>query len=108
MVRPIDLQDNFSKAPLAGREQHIQQARPEMAQRQLAQDQANEQVANQSRLQPTEESGKAELRAGDQDGQQKQKYHKEEHPKRGKKSEEDVSQAKPAIDGETHLFDVMA
>jgi hypothetical protein len=107
MVRPVNLQDNFSKAPLASREQHIQQTRPEMAQRQLGQDQANEQVVNQSRPQPTQESGQAQLQASDQDGQPKQDQ-KQRRRKQGKEKEEDLSKAKPAADGEMHFFDVIA
>jgi hypothetical protein len=37
-MRPIDLQDNLSKAPLAGREQAIQQANADLGQRHVAQE----------------------------------------------------------------------
>lgn len=48
-MRPIDLQDNLSKAPLAGREQQIQQASSDLGQRQVAQELAQQHVVDHSR-----------------------------------------------------------
>lgn len=61
MVRPVDMQDNYSKAPLAGRQQHIQQTSPEIAQRQAAQQQVQQHLANQTRPTPAEGRDEVEL-----------------------------------------------
>jgi hypothetical protein len=61
MVRPVDMQDNYSKAPLAGRQHHIQQTSPEIAQRQAAQQAAQQHLVNQSRPLPTEGRDHVEL-----------------------------------------------
>jgi len=53
-MRPVDLQDNFSKAPLAAREQHIQQTRADNAQYQAAQQQGKEHVTDQRRVKANE------------------------------------------------------
>lgn len=52
MVRPVDMQDNYSKAPLAGRQNHIQQTSPEIAQQQAAQQQARQHQLDQARPLP--------------------------------------------------------
>ncbi|MEW6754760.1 MAG: hypothetical protein AB1505_27835 [Candidatus Latescibacterota bacterium] len=56
MVRPVDLQDNLSKAPLAGRLQHLQQDGPEMAHRQAVRTLAQQQRADLSRPVPSGQS----------------------------------------------------
>lgn len=61
MVRPVDMQDNYSKAPLAGREQHIQQISPEIAQRQAAQQQAQQHLLDQTRPMPAARRDEVEL-----------------------------------------------
>lgn len=57
MVRPVDLQDNLSKAPMASRLQHLQQNAPEMAHRQAGKALAQQQLADQSRPLPSSQSG---------------------------------------------------
>ena len=61
MVRPIDLQDNLSKAPIAGRLQQLQQDRPEMALRESNQQAVRQQRADRSRPLPAEESQKVTI-----------------------------------------------
>ncbi|MBD04242.1 MAG: hypothetical protein CME24_07855 [Gemmatimonadetes bacterium] len=68
-MRPIDLQDNLSKAPLASREQQIQQSSPDQAQRNGAMRLADERALDQARPVPTEESGGPENRV-DRDADQ--------------------------------------
>ncbi len=65
MVRPIDLQDNLSKAPLASRVQHVRQSAPETAQRHAGQLAAAQQVVDQSRSMPAEPGDRAELHRDD-------------------------------------------
>jgi hypothetical protein len=65
MVRPIDLQDNLSKAPLASRAQHVQQSAPEMAHRHAAQTAAQQQVVDLSRSLPAEAGDRAEFHRDD-------------------------------------------
>ena len=87
MVRPIDLQDNLSKAPLASRAQQVQQTNPEMALRQSTQELARQHAEDRARTLPADESKAAELNA-DQ-GQ-------EELPRRRRrKKKDDESQAEP-------------
>jgi hypothetical protein len=61
MVRPIDLQDNLSKAPLVSRAQQLQQSAPEMAHRQAGQATAQQQVIDRGRSLPAEADDRAEL-----------------------------------------------
>ena len=67
MVRPIDLQDNFSKAPLAGREQQIQQSSADLGQRALARELEQQHQLDQSRPVPTDETDATENRVDDRD-----------------------------------------
>lgn len=69
MVRPVDLQDNLSKAPLAGRLQQLQQDAPEMALRQANRVVADQQRADQTRPVP---SGQTEGLALRPDGRKQQ------------------------------------
>lgn len=61
MVRPIDLQDNLSKAPLASRLQQVQQSAPEMAHRQTGQVLAQQQIVDRSRPLPAPEAERPEV-----------------------------------------------
>ncbi len=69
MLRPLDLQDNFSKAPLAAREQNLQQIRPEVTQHNLTQQLAQENALNQSRIRESAEADEVENRVDDHDRQ---------------------------------------
>lgn len=62
MVRPVDLQDNLSKAPIASNIQHVQQNSAAVAQRQTAEHLAQEHLLNQSRTRPAESRDAVELR----------------------------------------------
>jgi hypothetical protein len=88
MVRPIDLQDNLSKAPLASRVQQVQQNNPEMAQRQSTQELAQQHADDRARTLPADESKAAELNA-DQ-GQEKLPQRR-----RRRQKKDDESQAEP-------------
>ncbi len=66
-MRPVDLQDNLSKAPFAAREQHVQQTAPEVAQRHVARELAQEQILDHSRTRPTEQADPAENRVYDRE-----------------------------------------
>ncbi len=72
MVRPIDLQDNLSKAPLASRAQQVQQTASEMAHRQVDQELAQQRLQDQSRPLPTEETDRVELHPDEGEKQQNQ------------------------------------
>ncbi len=61
MVRPVDLQDNLSKAPIASSLQHVQQTSPAAAQRQAAQHLAQEHTLDHSRTRPAEPRDEVEL-----------------------------------------------
>ena len=67
MVQPVALQDNLSKAPLAAREQHVQQTAPEVAQQATARQVAQEQILDHSRTRPTEEMEPDENRVYDRE-----------------------------------------
>jgi hypothetical protein len=69
MVRPVDLQDNLSKAPLVSREQHLQQTDPQMAQRQVTRDLTQQHVLDHSRTRETEPHDRVELRHDDRERQ---------------------------------------
>lgn len=64
-MRPIDLQDNLSKAPLAGREQGIQQANSDQGQRHGAQVLNREHLLDQTRTTETEHADAADNRVDD-------------------------------------------
>jgi hypothetical protein len=72
MIRPIDLQDNYSKAPLAAREQALLQVRPEQTQHNIARQQAQEHVLDHSRIHTAEDADAAENRVDDHEGRQQQ------------------------------------
>ena len=67
-MRPIDLQDNLSKAPLVGREQAVQQASSEIGQRHGARALDQEHALDQTRVRQGEESETAENRVDDDGG----------------------------------------
>ena len=65
MVRPIEIQDNLSKAPLAAREQHLQQANAQAAQQQVDAEVTEVRVLDQSRAVPLDETSPGRLAVGD-------------------------------------------
>lgn len=93
MIRPIDLQDNFSKAPMAAREQHLQQTRPELAQHNIARQQDQDHILDHSRVRPGEDADASENRLDDHEGNQRQG--KRRQPKTGTATPKDDEQAPP-------------
>lgn len=79
MIRPIDLQDNFSKAPMAAREQHLQQTRPEMAQHNIARQQDQDHILDHSRVRPGENADASENRLDDHEGSQQRGQQRRQH-----------------------------
>jgi len=67
-MKPIDLQDSFSKAPLVAREQHIQQSSSEIAQRHLAAEADSERALDRGRPVPTQEVDPQENQVEDRPG----------------------------------------
>ena len=65
MVRPIEIQDNLSKAPFAAREQHLQQANAQAAQQQVDAEVTEVRVLDQSRPVPLDETSPGRLAVGD-------------------------------------------
>ena len=82
MLRPLDLQDNFSKAPLAAREQNIQQIRGEVTQHNMAQQMDQEHVLDHSRIRESGEADGAETRVDDHDRQpgEQKRQRRQQHP----------------------------
>ena len=82
MVRPIDMQDNLSKAPLASRVQGLQQGAAEMAQRQAAIESRQQHALDQTRTTPTAEAQGSRVNAdAERDRrQQQQRQRQREEP----------------------------
>ena len=96
MVKSIDLQDNFSKAPLAAREQQILQASSEQGQRHAARELSDQHVLDQERAVPTKETDAAENRLDDDGkGQHRssQQRRQAEDPEPGDESDGDESKS---------------
>ena len=106
MLRPTDLQDNFSKAPMAAREQHVLQTRPDQAQHNIARQQDRERVLDHSRISPNENAEPNENRVDDRQGSQRDPKHKHRRPPpsvKDSKSEE----VKPQLDlNKAQLIDI--
>ncbi len=99
MVRPVDMQDNYSKAPLAGRQQHIQQTSPEIAQRQVAQQQAQQHQADQARALPAAGRDEVELHLDEKREQdQRRRRPRQPHPAHEKDAPSD-----PGPPGASHI-----
>ena len=94
MVRPVDLQDNFSKAPLASRAQQVQQANPEMAQRQGAQELAEQHAQDQARTLPAEEGKAPELHADQRREELPQRRRRRERERREETEDESAPRSK--------------
>lgn len=99
MLRPVDMQDNYSKAPLAGRQQHIQQASPEIAQRQAAAQQARQHQLDQTRALPADARDEVQLRAEDQ-GQREERRRRRRQPAA---EQEDHDPPAPGPAGPSHI-----
>jgi len=107
MVRPIHLQDNLSKAPLAGREQQIQQSTAEQGQRQIGHALNQEHVLDQSRTRASAETDTAENRVDDREEHQGQSGSRGRrgHGDEGAPESESDSRSPDSSD---HIIDVVA
>ncbi|MEE2658942.1 MAG: hypothetical protein VX733_10585 [Candidatus Latescibacterota bacterium] len=105
-MRSIDLQDNLSKAPLAGREQGIQQSRPEHGQRQLAHELEQQHVLDHSRTKETAEPDPAANRT-DQDGGQR-RGQGARHPAHQAEDEEGEQMPQASPSATSRAIDVIA
>ncbi len=108
MVRPIDLQDNFSKAPLAGREQQIQQSSADLGQRALARELDEQHQLDKTRSAATDETDAPENRVDDRDkGQSEDSGRRRGEGGEGSSAGEDVNPAGGKSDSST-LIDIVA
>ena len=106
MVDPVALQDNFSKAPFAAREQHVLQMRPDMAQRAINQETAGQHILDQSRTLPTEEPGPGEMRLENQEEKRRgQRDQKNQQPAEEEGSSESGG---PEENGSSPRIDIIA
>jgi len=107
MIRPIDLQDNYSKAPMAAREQAILQVRPEQTQHTIAREQAQEHVLDHSRIQASEEADAAENRVDDHEKRQQQQERraKKERAVANNNEADDNEAPQPRLDS-AHFIDI--
>ena len=93
MASPVELQDNLSKAPLAAREQQIQQSTSELGQRHVAQALEQARILDHSRTRGMEEADAAANRVDDHEG-------REGHRKDQRASPEDNSTATTTDSGD--------
>ena len=104
MVRPIDLQDNFSKAPGASKAQQAQQANPEMAHRNTAAEMAQQQIIDQSRTAAAQEEDRAEMNTDDSGKDQRRKR----KSKKVRENKEEPGAIGPPKGDESSQIDVVA
>lgn len=99
MVRPVDMQDNYSKAPLAGRQQNIQQTSPEIAQRQAAQQLTQQHLVDQTRPMPAERRDEVELHLGEKrEPDQRRRRRRQPDP-----AQQDDTPPAPGPEGSSHI-----
>ena len=72
-MRPVDLQNNISKAPLVAREQHVQQTRPDQAQHQAAYQQGKENIKDQCRVKANKNAESVQMNTDHQKKRQNKK-----------------------------------
>jgi len=106
MVGPIHMQDNLSKAPLAGREQHIQQSSADQAQRQGSQALNREHILDQSRTRPSTASDAAQNRVDDREGRPGQGGSGQRGPDQGDDQHDDERTSGAGSDD--NLIDLLA
>ena len=108
MVRPVDLQDNFSKAPAASRAQNVQQVNPEMAHRNTSQEMARQQILDQSRTLPAEESGHPLLQPDEQKGEQRRNRQDAKRNPKAVAEESSEESGNAGEDEDTSHIDILA
>ena len=102
MLRPLDLQDNYSKAPMAAREQNIQQIRGEVTQQNIAQQMDQEHVLDHSRIRESGKTNGAEMRVDDHDrqpGEQKRQRRQQQDDE----AAADQEQHRPLVVADGHI-----
>lgn len=105
-MRPIDLLDNMSKAPLAGREQGIQQASADQGQRHGAQALNREHLLDQTRPTEAEDVDVADNRLDDHpDDGSGDRGRRRRHD--GKDHEPETSE-RPRVSATSREIDLMA
>lgn len=107
MVRPIHMQDNLSKAPLAGREQQILQSSSDLAQRQLALTLNRQHLLDQSRARPTAASDAADNRVDDREERRGQGGSARARRDQGDDRPADAQETSEP-DSDEHLIDLLA
>ena len=97
-MRPIDLLDNLSKAPLAGREQSIQQANAEQGQRHGAQALERQHQLDQTRTKAGENAESPDNRVDDHpdDGRGNQRRSRRQRSQDNKASQDPVDLHAPS------------
>ena len=82
MVRPVDMQDNFSKTKGAERVNQIQKSAPEIDQHHAAQQAKQKQVERQRQPQPTERTDEVLIHRDSQREKEKKKEDKKKQEKK--------------------------
>ena len=90
-MRSIDLQDNLSKAPLAGREQNIQQASSELGSRHGARELDQQHILDHTRTRPSDDADAAQNRVDRHGGQPRRQARR-----RRRRAQGDDEQTRPA------------
>jgi hypothetical protein len=94
------MQDNYSKAPIAGRQQHIQQTSPEIAQRLAAQQTTQQHLVDQSRAVPAEGRDEVELHLDERPApDQRRRRRRQPDPAQ----EDEGTSSAPESEGATHI-----
>ena len=106
-MRSIDLQDNMSKAPLASREQQIQQSNSDQGQRLAAMRLDEEHARDQTRPVPTEQSDGPENRVDREtdEGRPQQQSHKRSSQSEQEAADDDT--ASPGVSPNSRDIDVV-
>ncbi len=105
-MRPIDLQDNFSKAPLASREQQIQQNSAEQGQRGGAMRLDDEHALDQNRTTPTKDTDGAENRV-DRDAEDRSHDQGQRREHAADSEEPGSDQSSPGVSPNSRQFDTV-
>ena len=111
MVRPIDLQDNFSKAPLVAREQQIQQSSAQNAQQRVAMEANAERILDHSRPVASQELDPQENRVDDHERNQqghRQRDDADDEPQAAVEADDGSTPADRDASAGDHVIDVVA
>jgi len=107
-MRSIDLQDNMSKAPLASREQQIQQSNADQGQRQVAIRLDEEHAHDQTRPVPTERMDGPENRVDRETDDGRRQQQSQRHGGRsGPGNAEGDASASPGVSPNSRDIDVV-